>query len=409
MTTYAYQALNTKGRRQSGTLEADSPRQARQQLRGQGLSPLCVEEAAQQVQRTADAPKTFTLFKRGIKTTDLSLITRQLATMIAAAMPIEECLKAVAEQCEKKVLRTILSAVRNRVIEGYTLADSMSAFPHIFDTLYCAMIAAGERSGHLDTVLNRLADYVEQRKKLQSKLLQAMIYPVILTIIAITVVSILLGSVVPQVIEQFIHMKQELPLITQILIKMSAFVKNFGLSIALIIALAFLGLHFWLRHPKNLKKYHHFLLKMPIIGRVSRGLNTARYARTLSILNASAVPLLEAMTISSRVLTNTYARDLLTKAADKVREGSSIRVALETTHLFPPMMLYMIASGEQSGELDAMLERAAENQDREFEAQVNIALGIFQPALVVCMAAVVLFIAVAMLKPILQLNNLVGL
>lgn len=408
MTTYTYQALNEKGRRKSGILEGDSPRQVRQQLRAQGLIPVEIEEAATQVERKATDSR-FTGFKRGIKTSELALITRQLSTMIAAAMPIEEALKAVTEQCDKPNLRTILSAVRNRVIEGHTLADSLGAFSHVFDSLYCSMVAAGEMSGHLDTVLNRLADYVEQRQRLQSKIQQAMIYPVMLTIVAISVVAILLTSVVPKVIEQFQHMNQQLPQITRILIAMSDFMQAWGLVLAGVLTSAFFLFQIWLKKSENRTRYDKFLLKLPVIGSVSRGLNTARFARTLSILNASAVPLLEAMRIASEVLTNTYARAQLSEATDLVREGTGIRVALEQTRLFPPMMLYMIASGEQSGELDSMLERAADNQDREFEAQVNIALGIFQPALVVCMAAVVLFIVVAMLLPILELNNLVGI
>lgn len=405
MAAYAYQALNAKGRKKHGVLEADSARQVRQQLREMGLTPIEVNEASELARQEG---RSFSLFRPRIGTKDLALITRQLATLVAAALPIEEALKAVSQQCEKPRLRTLIAAVRSKVVEGHALADAMAAFPGAFDQLYRAMVAAGEKSGHLDTVLNRLADYTEQRQQLQGKLMQAMIYPTVLTLVAIGVISVLLTSVVPKVVEQFIHMKQELPGTTLFLIGASDFLRNYGLW--LLMLLAGLGLFFawWNKAPERRIHYHALLLRLPVIGRVSRGLNTARFARTLSILNSSAVPLLEGMKISGQVLANDFARAKLAEAAERVREGTSLRAALDNTKLFPPMMLHMIASGERSGELDNMLARAADNQDREFEGQVNMALGVFEPLLVVGMAGVVLFIVMSILQPILQLNNMVS-
>lgn len=405
MASFAYQALDAKGRNKEGMIEADSPRQARQALRDQGLTPVelteAVEQARQQTQKRS-------WFSPRISTAELALLTRQLATLVAASLPIEEALKAVAQQTEKARLSTLIAAVRTKVLEGHSLADGMSAFPSVFDQLYRAMVAAGEKSGHLDTVLNRLADYTEQRQQMKNKLLQAMIYPVILTLVAVSVVAILLATVVPKVVEQFIHMKQELPFSTRFLMGASDLVRDYGLWFILLLALLLIGWRSWVIKPTNRRRYHAMLLRLPVIGRVSRGLNTARFARTLSILNSSAVPLLEGMRISGDVLSNEEAKIRVAVAADRVREGSSLRAALEQTRLFPPMMLHMIASGERSGELDNMLERAADNQDREFESQVNIALSIFEPALVVSMAVVVLFIVLAILQPILQLNNMIG-
>ncbi len=405
MAAFAYQALDANGRRKDGMIEADSPRQARQLLREQGLTPVELTEASEKVKQQTQRKS---WLQPRVSTAELALLTRQLATLVAAALPVEEALKAVAQQTEKAKISTLIAAVRSKVLEGHSLADGMSAFPYVFDQLYRAMVAAGEKSGHLDTVLNRLADYTEQRQQMKTKLLQAMIYPVILTLVAISVIAILLATVVPKVVEQFVHMKQELPFSTRFLMGASDIVRDYGLWAVLLIALLLVIWRQWLAKPENQRRYHAMLLRMPVIGRVSRGLNTARFARTLSILNSSAVPLLEGMSISGEVLSNHEAKIRLQAASERVREGSSLRAALEQTKLFPPMMLHMIASGERSGELDSMLERAADNQDREFESQVNIALSIFEPALVVSMAVVVLFIVLAILQPILQLNNMIG-
>lgn len=405
MSAFAYQALDAKGRRKEGMIEADSARQARQALRDQGLTPLALTEAVEQVRQQTQSRS---WLQPRISTSELALLTRQLATLVAAALPIEEALKAVAQQTEKAKLSTLIAAVRTKVLEGHSLADGLSAFPSIFDQLYRAMVAAGEKSGHLDTVLDRLADYTEQRQQMKSKLLQAMIYPIILTLVAISVIAILLATVVPKVVEQFIHMKQQLPFSTRFLMGASDLVRDYGLWFLLLTAILLICWGSWVKKTLNRRHYHAMLLRLPVIGRVSRGLNTARFARTLSILNSSAVPLLDGMRISGEVLSNDEAKIRVAEAAERVREGGSLRASLEQTKLFPPMMLHMIASGERSGELDNMLERAADNQDREFESQVNIALSIFEPALVVSMAVIVLFIVLAILQPILQLNNMIG-
>jgi len=405
MPAFSYLAIDQKGKKKKGVVEADGPKQARTLLREKGLTPLEVEMSAAAEKKQATG---LFSFKRGISTADMALLTRQLSTLIAASLPLEESLKAVAEQSEQPRIQNMILAVRSRVVEGHTLAESFAEFPHAFDDLYCAMVASGEKSGHLDKVLNRLADYTEQRQKMASQLTQAMIYPVMLTLVAIGVVSLLLTSVVPKVVGQFEHMGQELPQITQILIGLSDFVSNYGLYIVMAIVLAIIVTKRLLLKPANRLLFDERLLKVPVIGKISRGINTARFARTLSILNASAVPLLESMSIAGQVLTNMHARRLVEVATSRVREGTSLRASLTETKLFPPMMLHMIASGEQSGELGPMLERAADNQDSQFEAQVAMALGIFQPLLVVSMSFVVLFIVMAILQPILSLNQMVA-
>lgn len=406
MAAFEYKALDTKGRQKKGVMEADTARQIRQQLREQGLIPVEVSQSHEREKRKAGGR---IAFRRGISTNELSLLTRQLATLVQAGMPLEECLRAVAEQSEKVRLKNMMLAVRSRVVEGYTLADSMAEFPHIFDQLFRAMVSAGEKSGHLDTVLNRLADYTENRQKMRSKLQQALIYPTMLTLVAVSVVAFLLATVVPKIVDQFVHMGQELPQITQVLLAASNFVQHWGLAVVLAIMLLIVGIRMALRRPDLRLRWDRRMMGVPVIGKVARGLNTSRFARTLSICTSSAIPLLDGMKVASQVMTNTWVNQEILEAADKVREGASLRVSLEQTKLFPPMMLHMIASGERSGELEQMLTRAADNQDRDFESLVNMALGVFEPLLIVVMAGVVMFIVIATLMPIIALNNMVGM
>ena len=403
MARFHYDACDKSGKKCQGTIDAENIRLARQQLRDKQLIILTITPIKERwFKQLLD-------HKKRIKIThhDLVLFTRQLATLNAAAMPLEEALYVVAQQTEKKRVSELVMQIRHRVTEGFSLAQTLKQYPNVFNTLFCAMVEAGEATGKLATILTQLADYVEQQQKLKSKLIHAVTYPIILITVAISVVSILLTVVVPKVIQQFIHLKQELPVITRLLITVSDFLQQWGGGIALGILVAIVLFQRWLKQSDHRLQWHKTLLRIPVIGPLHLAVNTAHYAKTLSILSLSAVPLLDSMRISASVGSCEHARRQLTMAMDHVREGSSLGHALERTQLFSPMMKHMIASGERSGELGAMLNRAAEMQHDNLNQKISMALSLFEPLLVTSMAAIVLFIILAIMQPILQLNTLI--
>jgi general secretion pathway protein F len=407
LAAFEYIALDSRGRQSKGVLEADTARQVRSQLRDKGFTPLEVNAVSQK--QSSDASFSFSLSRqRQLSAADLSLVTRQLATLVQAAIPIEEALKAAAEQSEKDWIKSMMLAVRARVVEGHTLADALREFSGSFDHLYCSMVSAGEKSGHLASVLERLADYTEKREYLRNKVVVALIYPAFLILVALGVVSFLLSYVVPMVVEQFMTMNAELPFLTIVIIALSDFIINWGLAVLIGTLLTIAGVKYLLRNEATRKQWHALLLKLPIVGKVSRGLNSARFARTLSIMVASGVPLLEGLKIAGEVMTNLVMKNAVFEAAVLVREGASLKNALTQTGYFPPLMLHMIASGENSGELEQMLERTADHQDQDFETLVTVSLGLFEPLMILIMGILVLLIVLAILLPIFQLNQLVG-
>ncbi|MFQ5636048.1 MAG: type II secretion system inner membrane protein GspF, partial [Gammaproteobacteria bacterium] len=334
-------------------------------------------------------------------------ITRPIATLVHSSLPIEEALTAVGEQTENPRIKSIIMGVRSKVMEGHTLADGLGDFPKAFPELYRATVAAGEQSGHLDAVLERLADYTESRQELRQKVLNAMIYPIVLTVLALGIVTLMLVYVVPKVVGVFANTGQELPALTTGLIALSEFLRDYGLILA-----ATLGVTGWLvnrllRNPGPRREWHLLLLRLPVVGRIVRGFNTARFTRTLSILTGSGVPVLESLQISSEVITNLPMRDAVQEASARIREGAVIGKSLAESGHFPPLVIHLISSGEASGELDMMLERAAQNQEREIDGLIAALLGILEPALIVAMGAVVLTIVLAILLPIFELNQLV--
>ncbi len=404
MPAFAYTAIDPRGRERKGVAEGDTARQVRSQLREQGLTPLSVEPVLEKERKAGRGPA---LFRRGISATDLALITRQLSTLVRAGLPLEEALQAVARQSERDRVRSMLLAVRSRVLEGHTLADGMGDFPHIFPELYRTTVSAGEQSGHLEVVLERLADYTEARQQMRQKMMLALFYPTILTVMAILVVMALLTYVVPQVVQVFDDMQQELPPLTTGLIATSDFLRDQGIWLLLGLAAAITLWRMLMRSPVWLRRWHRQQLRLPLVARLTRGVNAVRFARTFSILTASGVPVLEALRISAEVLSSLPMRDAVGDAATRVREGSGIARALEASGYFPPMTLHLIASGEQSGKLEEMLERAAVNQERELETTVAALMGLFEPLLILTMGGVVLIIVLAILLPIFNLNDLV--
>jgi len=403
MPAFEYIALKPNGKRDKGVLEGDSARQIRQLLRERQLMPMEVTEVAGKNTQNA----TSSGFGNRISTTDMALIMRQLATLVRSGLPLEESLLAVAEQNEKAKQKNMLMAIRSKVLGGHTLAHGLRDFPQAFPELFLATIDAGEQSGHLDIVLERLADYAEARQQLKQKSSLALLYPAILTIVAVTVVVMLMTFVVPQVISTFDNIGQELPPLTVGLIALSDFLQDYGffLFIGIILSSVLAGIVFRKEGPKYW--LHRQFLRLPLIGRLTRGLNTARFSRTLSILIASSVPVLDALRISAQVVLNRPMRKAISEAADRVREGVSIHKSLAASKLFPPMTLHLIANGEVSGELENMLERAAINQERESETMISGLMGVLEPVMILIMGMIVLVIVIAILLPIFDLNQLI--
>ncbi|WP_257294675.1 type II secretion system inner membrane protein GspF [Endozoicomonas sp. YOMI1] len=406
MAAFEYIALDHQGKQHKGTLEADSGRQVRQMLRDKQWTPLSVNTLADRKQQGEEERSFF--LRRGISAIELATVTRQLATLIQAAMPIEEALNGVAAQQEKRRIKNILLAVRSRVLEGYTLAKSLEAFPEVFPQMYRATVAAGEHAGYLDRVLNRLADYTEARMRSGQKIQQALVYPIILMLASIGIVSFLLGFVVPDVIKVFLDSGQELPLITELLINASEGFQTWWPLIFGVIAAAIVVVQHLLKKPSIRLSWHRILLKLPLVGRFVRTANAARFASTLSMLTRSGVSLVEALMIAAQVVNNDAIKNAVQDVARRVSEGASLNRALTETGYFPPLMLHMIASGEATGELDQMLERTAQNQQMELEGRITVMLGLFEPLMLVLMGGVVMMIVLAILLPILNMNQLLN-
>lgn len=408
MAAFHYQAIKASGEKQKGILEADSPKHARQLLRERHLIPLEVTVAHPKNSNTTRAtPQKFRKQKMSAK--EIALMTRQLATLLAAGLPIEEVLGAVAEQTEKPRTKGLILSVRSKVLEGHALASAMRDFPQAFSSLYCATVSAGEKSGHLDIVLQRLADYTEQQYEMRQKIAHALIYPSIMVLVAIGIVGFLLEYVVPKMITVYSNLGHALPAMTQVLISLSLGIKQFGAYVILFFITLIFLVRYQMKHSILFQeKIHHLILRLPILGNATQVINTARFSRTLAILTAAGVPILEAMKISSALITSLPLRNAVEEAVNRIREGANIHLALKQTTYFPPMSLHLIASGEASGQLESMLERAAKNQEGDITRLIETSLALFEPAIILLMGAIVLFIVLAVLLPIFELDQLTG-
>jgi general secretion pathway protein F len=400
MGAYQYQALKRNGSTSKGVLEAESERHARQLLRDQGLIPTQVHMMAQH--------RIGTKGKSKISTAELSLFTRQLATLLAAGIPVEESLRGVSEQTEKDKVRELIIGVRAKVLEGYGLAQAMSQYSHAFPELYRATVGSGEQTGHLDVVLEKLADYTENQQQTRQKVQQALIYPIIMICVSVAIISFLLSFVVPKIIEVFTSSGQTLPAMTEILIDISHFVKSYGLYVLIAIILSIMSFKRSLNNIKIKTAWHRLLLRLPIVSYLIKTINVARYIHTFGILFAAGVSVLETMRVAASLVTNVVMRQAFDTATVKVREGSGINEALKETGYISPMAIHLIASGEKSGQLSPMMERAANHLDNEVKRLVDTSLTLLEPMVILFMGAIVLFIVLATLLPIFSMEQLIA-
>ena len=398
MGAYQYQALKKTGATCKGVIEADSERQARQFLREQGVIPTFIST----LKKTHLSKN-----KDKLSAQDLSLFTRQLATLLAAGIPVEESLQGVSEQTDKDKIRRLIIGVRSKVMEGYSLAQAMAEYPYVFPDLYRATVAAGEQTGRLDLVLEKLADYTENQQQIRQKIQQALIYPLLMIVVSTAIISFLLAFVVPKIIDVFTSSGQSLPMMTNALILISRFIKSYGIY-ALV---CFIGLLVIfkksLTHPHIRLAWHRIILKLPVISYLVRTINVARYIHTFGILFAAGVSVLETMHVSAGLLTNNVMHNAFDIAAIRVKEGTTISQALKDTGFLGSMAIHLIASGEKSGQLSSMMDRAAKHLDNEIRRLIDTALTLLEPLVILFMGAVVLFIVLATLLPIFSMEQLV--
>ncbi|MEB0134204.1 type II secretion system inner membrane protein GspF [Actimicrobium sp. CCC2.4] len=405
MPAFRYEAVDDDGKTKKGVLNADSARAARADLRSQGMTPITVGAIASQVDASGQTKARS--FGDKLSTNELALFTRQLASLLEASLPLEQAFSALLEQAERTYLRDLIASIRSEVMGGSSLSDALSHHPRDFADIYRALVASGEQIGQLAKVLSRLADYIERRNALVQKVKLAFTYPAIVTVVAFAIVIFLLTYVVPQIVSVFANTKQKLPLLTVLMLAVSDFVRNYGWMV-LVVAIAFgFAWRTALKNPEIKLRWHTWLLTAPLYGKFERSLNTARFASTLAITTGSGVPILRALQTSRDTLSNVAMRLQVEEAANSVREGVGLARALSAHKHFPPMLIHMIRAGEITGELPAMLERASNAQEQDLERRALTIAGLLEPALILAMGVVVLLIVLAVLMPIIEINQLV--
>lgn len=404
MAVFKFEALDQAGNVTKGTVEGDTVRLARSRLRDMQLTPLKIDA----VEGDANASSAKSLFeKQGFSAAELSLITRQISTLLTAGLTVDQVLTAVIDQTESQYTKEVMTGIRAEVLAGNTLSSALGKYPKIFPNIYRAIVHAGEASGELAKVMLRLADYTESRNALKQKVVMAFIYPALVSAIALLMISGLLVYVVPQVVSVFEQSKQTLPLLTRMLIGVSGFLRaGWPYLLALCIFLAW-GIRQALSKEEIRFQWHEFMLRIPMVGALVRGLNTARLASTLAILVGSGVPIISAMQAAAKIVSNLPMRQAIDEAIDLVRDGTSLSRALKTGGLFPPILIHLIASAEATGKLDQMLESAAVQQEREMENRISVVTALLEPVLILVMGAIVLAIVLAILLPIIEMNQLI--
>jgi general secretion pathway protein F len=405
MPAFRYEAVDSIGATVKGVVNADSAKSARADLRVQGLTPLNVEAIAAQVDDAGVTTRRG--FGERLTQVELALFTRQLASLLEAGLPLEQAFTALLEQAERPYVRDLIASIRSEVMGGASFSDALSRYPRDFAEIFRALVASGEQIGALARVLTRLADYIERRNALVQKVRLAFTYPAIVTVVAFAIVIFLLTYVVPQIVSVFTNTKQKLPLLTMLMLAVSNFVRAYGL----VMLVALIGAGFaWrnaLKNPVLKRRWHAWLLTAPVYGKFERSLNTARFASTLAITTGSGVPILRALDTSRDTLSNVAMKELVEQASAGVREGVSLARALSAQKHFPPMLIHMIRAGEITGELPAMLERAANSQQQDLERRTLTIAGLLEPVLILAMGVVVLLIVLAVLMPIIEINQLV--
>lgn len=400
MRTFRYQAVDASGKRVAGVLQAETARAARERLRAQGYLPVRLDPVS---------ASSLVLFGRRqhLPASALVLLTRQLSTLLNAGLPLERALAAVIEQTEQQRSRQLLEGLRTTLLQGSSLAAALEQQAGVFPPLYRALVHAGELSGRLGLVMARLADYLERRAQTRQKVIQALAYPLSVMLVALLVVIGLMSYVVPQVVGVFVQSRQVLPWLTRALMALSSGLRSWGWLAGLLFGAGALGLLHLLRRPAWRQAAERGVLAFPVIGRLLQTLNSARFSSTLAILVASGVPLLVALATVRPLLSLTILQDALSLASERVREGQTLSAALAQTRLFPPVLVHLIGSGESSGALALMLERAAEQQQQEVERRLNVFTALMEPLLILLMGGVVMVIVLAVMLPIIDMNQMV--
>ncbi len=407
MPAFRYEAVDIAGATSKGVVQADSPRAARSDLKSRGLLPLAVEAIAGQVDEQGRTIARSWRFGEKLSTNELALFTRQLASLLEAQLPLEQAFDALMEQAERPYLRDLIASIRAEVIGGSSFSDALARHPRDFADIYRALVASGEQIGQLSRVLSRLADFVERRNSLVQKVRLAFTYPAIVTVVAFAIVVFLLTYVVPQIVSVFANTKQKLPFLTIAMLALSDFVRHWGWLVALLVAAVFVLWRRALRNEETKLRWHRWLLNAPMYGRFERSLNTSRFASTLAITISSGVPILRALQTSRDTLSNLAMRRQVEEATASVREGMGLARALSAHKHFPPMLIHMIRAGEVTGELPQMLNRAAQMQEQDLERRALTIAGLLEPVLILAMGVVVLLIVLAVLMPIIEINQLV--